>query len=204
MNRLRVVPVVEGHGEQQSAIRTLLVRLWTELLGGDYIDVLQPIRIPRSKLIQPAELLRAVDLALLKLQAQSSEDPWFVLVIFDADDDCPAALAAALRQTLGEERSHVDVVVVIANVEFETWFVAAAESLQSYFSNFTSTGTRDPEAARQGKGLVTKWMSGRYGETVDQPRLTAAMDLALCRRNSPSFDKLCRELERRKEPSNTA
>ena len=55
MNRLRVVPIVEGHGEQQSAIRTLLVRLWTELLGGDYIDVLQPIRIPRSKLIQPAE-----------------------------------------------------------------------------------------------------------------------------------------------------
>jgi len=201
MNRLRVVPVVEGHGEQQSAIRTLLVRLWTELLGGEYIDVLQPIRIPRSKLIQPAELLRAVDLALLKLHAQSSEDPWFVLVVFDADDDCPATLATALRQTLAEERAHVDVAVVIANVEFETWFVAAAESLRSYFSNFSSSGVHDPEAARQGKGLIEKWMAGRYGETVDQPRLTAAMDLALCRRHSPSFDKLCRELEHRRRRS---
>jgi hypothetical protein len=201
MSRLRVVPVVEGHGEQQSAIRTLLVRLWTELLDGEYINVLQPIRIPRSKLVQPSELLRAVDLALLKLDFHPSDDPSFVLVLFDADDDCPARLASALRQTLQEERSHVDVAVVIANIEFETWFVAAAESLRSHFSNFTGSGVHDPEAARQGKGLVEKWMSGRYGETVDQPRLTAAMDLALCRRNSPSFDKLCRELERRKNAS---
>ena len=31
----------------------------------------------------------------------------------------------------------------------------------------------------------------------NQPRMTAAMDLALCRRRSPSFDKLCRELKQR-------
>ena len=30
-----------------------------------------------------------------------------------------------------------------------------------------------------------------------QPGMTQAMDMALCRRRSPSFDKLCRELERR-------
>lgn len=37
----------------------------------------------------------------------------------------------------------------------------------------------------------------KYSETVDQPAMTAAMDLALCRSRSPSFDKLCRELEKR-------
>jgi len=36
-----------------------------------------------------------------------------------------------------------------------------------------------------------------YKETVDQIKLTNKLDLALCRRNSPSFDKLCRELEKR-------
>jgi hypothetical protein len=36
-----------------------------------------------------------------------------------------------------------------------------------------------------------------YAETVDQPRLTAAMDLQMCRERSKSFDKLCRELEKR-------
>lgn len=33
--------------------------------------------------------------------------------------------------------------------------------------------------------------------TVDQPAMTSHMDLHLARERSPSFDKLCRELERR-------
>jgi len=40
-------------------------------------------------------------------------------------------------------------------------------------------------------------LHGRYAETIDQVRLTTAMDLNLCRSRSKSFDKLCRELEKR-------
>jgi hypothetical protein len=36
---LRVVIIVEGHGED-GAVRTLLERIWYELLGGDYIEVI--------------------------------------------------------------------------------------------------------------------------------------------------------------------
>lgn len=36
---LRVVAIVEGHGED-GAIRTLLQRIWFELLGGDDIEVI--------------------------------------------------------------------------------------------------------------------------------------------------------------------
>lgn len=36
-----------------------------------------------------------------------------------------------------------------------------------------------------------------YSPPIDQPRLTAAMDLTMCRAGSRSYDKLCRELERR-------
>ena len=36
---VRVVVVVEGHGED-GAIRTLLERIWYELLGGDHIQVI--------------------------------------------------------------------------------------------------------------------------------------------------------------------
>jgi hypothetical protein len=54
----------------------------------------------------------------------------------------------------------------------------------------------DPEQQRCGKGWIEHRFKGpKYSETVDQPRLTAAMDLHLCRQHSPSFDKLCRELE---------
>ena len=41
---------------------------------------------------------------------------------------------------------------------------------------------------------VADRFKGHYSETVDQPALTAKMDLDLCRERSPSFDKLCREL----------
>ena len=36
----------------------------------------------------------------------------------------------------------------------------------------------------------------KYSESIDQAKLTAHMDLSLCRTRAPSFDKLCRELER--------
>jgi hypothetical protein len=36
---LRVVVIVEGHGED-GAIRTLIERIWYELLAGDYIEVI--------------------------------------------------------------------------------------------------------------------------------------------------------------------
>jgi hypothetical protein len=197
VSRIRVVPIVEGHGEQASAIRTLLTRVWTEVVGGDYLECLRPIRIPRTKLIQPSEIVRAIDLALLMLGEAPSEDPAFVLVIFDADEDCPARLSTTIRKSILENRSHVDVAVVIANVEFETWFVAAAESLNPWFDLSRAKVEDDPEGARQGKAAVRRWMA-KYSETLDQPRLTATMDLRRCGQRSPSFDKLCRELEARR------
>lgn len=56
----------------------------------------------------------------------------------------------------------------------------------------------DPEE----RGLQKAWIERRfralkYSETVDQPAMSAKLDLALCRRRSPSFEKLCRELEQR-------
>ena len=55
----------------------------------------------------------------------------------------------------------------------------------------------DPEADRSGKGWIEKrFKAVKYSETVDQPKLTAGLDLRLCRKRSPSFDELCRDLER--------
>lgn len=197
MSRLTVIPIVEGHGEAKSAIRTVVTRIWTELIAGEYVHVLQPIRRPRSKLIQPDELLKAIDLADLRLRERATDDAALVLVLFDADEDLPCVLAPALLEVVQRERSHLDVAVVLANSEFETWFAAAAESLRQFFDLSVAEPAPDPEAAGQRKATVQRWMHGEYAETVDQVRLTHAMDLALCRSRSKSFDKLCRELERR-------
>ena len=92
------------------------------------------------------------------------------------------------------------VACILANVEYETWFVAAAESLRDFLDfPADATNLQAPEKARSGKGWVQRHFKGpKYSQTLDQPRLTARMDLGLCRARSPSFDKLCRELEARR------
>ncbi len=196
MSRLLIVPIVEGHGENH-AIRILLQRIWTELLHGEYVEVVQPVRGKRLKLVQASELERALNLAIVKVRALESQDPWMILLLLDADDDLPCVLGPALLERAKSLRGDADIACVIATVEYETWFVAAAGSLPQ----FLSLTERDvlpeaPERNRQGKAWILK-RCPRYRPAIDQPRLTQAMDLDLCRQRSPSFAKLCRDLEAR-------
>ncbi len=205
MSRLRVAPIVEGHGEV-TAVPLLLRRIWRDLLAGEYVDVLQPVRVPRSKVIRRpgtggsesvvdgTELSRAIELATYKIENRGDPDtPALILVLFDANSDCPATLAPRLCASAPQ----ANVVCVLAKVEYETWFVAAANSLSEFLDLKGQPPPSDPEAV----GTRKKWIEDRfrgshYSETVDQPALTARMDLRECRAKSPSFDKLCRELER--------
>jgi len=199
MSRLRVVPVVEGHGEV-ACVRILLDRIWRELLGGEYLEVVHPVRWPSGRLRKSEGLQDAIRVAVKAIgRLPSTDAPTLVLILFDADANCPGWLGPILLARAQEVDSRVDVACVLANVEYETWFAAAAESLVGYLElppDFVATDS--PEDARHGKGWVEQRFRGtRYSETQDQPAMTAAMNLGLCRRRSPSFDKLCRELERR-------
>lgn len=197
MNRLFVAAIVEGHGED-AAVRTLLQRVWSEVLGGEHLEVLKPIRIKRTKIGERKELARAVDLAALKL-GSASTGPTLILILLDAEDDCPKEFIPPFLGLARELRADKDITCVLANPEYETWFVAAASSLSGYLElPRDEESPLAPEESRQGKGWIQKRFRGvRYSPTVDQPAMTAAMDLKLCRSRSPSFDKLCRELEAR-------
>jgi hypothetical protein len=193
MTRLAVYPIVEGHGDAES-IRILLTRIWTELLHQEYVAVSRPLRVPRSKITKSAEIRRAVELGRRKLQSERV-DRRLVLVLFDADDDLPCKIAPEIRSLLPDPG--VDVSIVVANLEYETWFVGAAESLGD-FIDVPSHVPDAPEAERCRKAWIEqRTKSGQYSETVDQPRFTARMDLVACRRRCPSFDKLCRDLSAR-------
>jgi hypothetical protein len=198
VTRLRVAPIVEGHGDEAS-VRILLQRIWTELLGGEYIEVTKPIRRPRSKLVLEGELSKAVELAALKLDQQPSPDPTLILVLLDRDPapDPPCVQGPQLLAAARKDHEHLNISLVLANLEYETWFVAAAESLQT-FLRLEKDVPENPETARCGKAWVQKRYchpGQRYAETVDMPSMTSRMDLKVCRQRSPSFDKLCRELE---------
>lgn len=199
MTRLRVAPIVEGHGEYE-CIRILIDRVWRELLGGVYVDVLRPIRQSRYRLIKQEEVHRAVTLALNKLaDVRGAGEPELVLILLDADKDLACELGPQLLEYAKQVHPSADVSCVVAAVEYETWFVAAAESLREYLDlPPDAVVPENPEELRMGKGWIERRFKGtKYSETQDQPRMTARMDLALCRRRSPSFDKLCREFERR-------
>jgi hypothetical protein len=196
---LRVAVIVEGQGEYQG-IRTLLERIWYELLGGDYLDVLRPFRQPQGTLLQEAGLKAAVDAARIKLDNMPPDDRHkLVLILIDAEDECPRDLAPRLLGWAREARADADIACVLPNPMFETWFAATAASLAGQNGLPADLTTpADPEGNRLGKGWLRRQLLPRkYSETVDQPRFTARMDLALCRASSPSFDKLCRELEGR-------
>jgi hypothetical protein len=204
VSRLRVSVVVEGHGEVAS-VPILLERLWFELIRGEYIEVVRPpIRQPRDRLARNKDdsLSRAVGLAAAKLRESSSDlnDPELILVLIDADEDLPCELGPRLLEIARHSRSDKNISCVIANIEYETWFVASAASLTEFLEwNDEEDLPVDPEAKRMGKGWIEKRFKGvKYSETVDQPKLTAKMDLQLCRDRSPSFDKLCRDVEAEK------
>jgi hypothetical protein len=198
---LRVAAVVEGHGEVPSA-PILLERIWYELLGQSApIDIVRPpIRQPRDRLVQNKDdaMVKAVELAAAKLSASPPAQAEMILVLFDADKDLPCRIGPATLQTAAAARKDKNIACVVANVEYETWFVAAAESLSAYLHlDPNETLPADPETARIGKGWIEKRFKGiKYSETVDQPKLTSKLDLTMCRRRSPSFDKLCREIEK--------
>jgi hypothetical protein len=199
MSRPRVAPIVEGHGEVAS-VRILLDRVWRELLAGEFIDVLSPIRQPRGRLVLKENLHKAVRLALNKLSNPLVPDvPALMLLLIDADEDCPAELGPRLLRDAREVCAGANVACVLANLEYETWFVAAAESLKKYLDLTRDLALPEsPEESGQKKSWVEQRFRGtKHSETQDQPAMTDAMDLALCRRRAPSFDKLCRELERR-------
>jgi len=199
LSRLRIAPIVEGHGEDL-AVRILLQRLWTEVLGQEYVEVLKPIRSNRAKMIRSRELERALDLAVLKLRSPGASDPALVLIMLDADEDLACVLGPDLLQRAQAHRSDADISCVVATVEYETWFVAAAESLAELLNLSDETIPQSPESSRSGKAWIQKRFKGiKYSPTVDQPAMTSRMDLRLARMRSPSFDKLCRELEKRLE-----
>jgi hypothetical protein len=83
-------------------------------------------------------------------------------------------------------------------MEFESWFIAAAESIAGHSSLPPGLcAPADPESIRDAKGWLQKAMppGRKYSETIDQPSLASKFDLNAARR-APSFDKMCREIER--------
>ena len=193
MDRVTIAPVVEGHGEV-AALPVLLRRIAGEL-GVYNLEISPPLRVSRSVLAAEAGITKVVQQAAFRVSGLGG-----VLVLFDADDDCPKELVNRLLTPARNARQDKKVSLVVAHKEFEAWFLAAASSLAGKCGlpgDFAWAG--DPEGKRDAKGWIsyhTRLGSGfPYKEVVDQPKLAAEFDMQAARAKSPSFDKFWRETE---------
>lgn len=190
--RITIASVVEGEGDV-AALHKLLGRIANELAPGR-VNVRRPARVPRSRLIKRGELESRVEAA-----GEQVPGPGGILVLIDADDDCPGELGPQLLDRARQARPDKVVAVVIAKREFEAWFLAAAPSLAGHCGlPDVLTSPQAPEEVRGAKEWLTQRMTGpaAYHPVPDQALLAAQFDLQMARERSDSFDKFWREVNR--------
>ena len=183
--------IVEGYGEVE-AVRILIRRIAENLYPELEIRTPPPIRVSRDKVVKAGELERRVEFAARKIRGQGA-----IFILLDSDDDCPAHLGPELLGRALQARSDLPIAVVLAKHEFESWFIAAIDSLRGQRGlKDNLQQARNPEAIRGAKEWLSRQMENRsYSETVDQPKLTARFDFDQARRTD-SFNKCYRDIVR--------
>ncbi len=203
---LYVVPIVEGQTEV-GCIERLLQRIWVELLTAPVrLQVLPASRGKRDALVNPrhADFTAKIEEAYLKLARQLRHDSTgqgqgLLLLLLDAETDCPAELGPRLLGAATQFRPDAPVACVLAKRMLENWIVAGASTLAGVNGLPNPLPPRDQFEDRSGVAwletqLRSQNKARKYKKTADAEVFVRAMDLRECRANAPSFDKLCREL----------
>jgi hypothetical protein len=184
-----IQPIVEGHGEVPAV--PVLLRKLAVSMAIPWIDVGKPIRRPRSELVKETGLAKAIELARLKPGCRA------ILILFDADDDCPKTFGPTLCRWAATAARGTPTSVVLANREYEGWLLHALPSLLGVRSvHDASPFAGNAEHVRDAKGTLEMRMSGGYSETADQAALTQAADWQLVHERSRSGRKLIKEARR--------
>ena len=195
MSRIELGLIVEGHGEVEAA--PALIRRLALTIDPSLAMSFAARRIPKSQLIRPGEIERAIEALTRQIGRQKP-----ILVLLDADDDCPKDLADKLKAQCGAAHSDVGVSIVVANREYEVWFLAAANSLARCGRLLAqTTAPSDPESIRGTKEwLKTRMGTGiTYSQTRHQPAFSEVMELSEAMQ-ARSFRKLEKEVRRLLQP----
>lgn len=195
--RTKIASIVEGHGEVE-AVPILLRRIVAHAAPDHAIVQTTPIRVPRGKIVHANDLSRYVELARNKAGEHGA-----ILILADEDEDCAKELVDSMFAMDMIQSCSVPIAIVFASRCFETWFVVSAKSFagkRDFPENLVPP--EKPEEIQNPKRWleqhnnlnagIRRWS---YKEPVDQPGLTADLDIEVARRNE-SFDKLYREVVR--------
>jgi hypothetical protein len=187
----QILPIVEGQSEVESV--PILLRRIRDVMMAFNIDISRPFRVKRNKVVIPGELERAITQGI-----RDRSNIGAILVLLDADDDCPAALAPELLERC-RQTTNLPVAVVLANIEMEGWFLGGKESLQGLCGiKQDAVAPPNPESIRGAKERLSKNMKHgrRYLEVDDQPTFARYLDFELTRSRCRSFDKFLKDIHK--------
>lgn len=152
--------IVEGHGEV-AAVPVLVRRLQQVLDPGVGLRILSPTRVPRGKLVKSGELQSEEIERQVRRLARQLAPPRAILILIDADEDCPKTLAPRIMGCAKKVWPDLSIGVVLAKCEYEAWFLAAFESLRGKRGLAEDLPlVRDPEAIQGAKEFLRKYMAG--------------------------------------------
>ena len=183
---MTIQPIVEGHGEV-AAVPCLLRRLLAEANLSSQIQVGEPIRRKRS------EFMRETGVRLMVQIARRRRDCSAILILFDADEDCPRTLKDSIEKWARDEDSRIPCHVVLAVKEYEAWFLAALESLRGVSGiSRDAVSHPQPESVAGAAERLRKQMpqNRTYSKPVDQHELTKNFELAETYRRCRSFRRM--------------
>jgi hypothetical protein len=186
---IRIVAIVEGRGEEKSApllLSKILQSMNVYTVQPDY----KPVWQHRQKIVKEGQLEKAIELAL-----RTRRNVGAVLILLDADDDCPAFLGPELLRR-AQDATNLPVAVVLAKKEFEAWFLGCLESFRGFMGIPADVRAPTNPETLGAKGRIEGFCQGvKYLSSVHQVEFVSRMDLSVCRKNCDSFDKLWRDVE---------
>jgi len=155
------------------------------------LEIGKPVRVKRYQVVREEELERRVTLAMSRPNCHA------IVIVLDADDDCPKNLAPQLLSRARSVARDILVSVVMPKSELESWFVGSIESLCGKRGISVSVSSpENPEDIRGAKGFLTNVMESQrhYIETADQPALATVFNIDQAYRNCRSFRKFYKDL----------
>lgn len=190
----RILCACEGHGET-TALPKLVARVLYQYLAvpsSQWSVVREAMRSSRSKLVaeaspSPGRAFGRAEFERLVRVAKTQElEPDALLIVCDADDDCPAAWGASIAAA---KPFAIPVYGVMAKREFESWV------LWSYPDDDRRRARAiDPETAPRDAKTALARLIPAYAAATGQYAAAAAIDVALVRARSDSFDKFVRTI----------
>jgi hypothetical protein len=185
-----IASIVEGEGERD-ALPVLLRRIAAEV-GVKNLVTPRPQRERRGNITRGGGIEKVVSAAATRVRGAGG-----ILVLIDADTDCPATLGPQLLRRAQAVQGGTRIRVVLAKHEFEAWFLASLPSLagQERFPKRLSR-VQNPEFYEDCKGELEKFLPGKqsYRPVPDQKPLASVFDMKMAREHADSFDKFYRDI----------